>query len=448
MAASPSHRKTILTRVAIGFFAVAGLASILAYTADQTAKRSLQAKVSEAQSLGLGTDISFFGPNRPEVQNAFLFVKNYNRRIPAKDIRTSDPGSYTHIPPHTKQLANTPFDKAKTIFELEIATLPIQVWQDASNLPYWKSTNSQEFNLALDPVSSVTPWASFFADRAKLHARLGNWKNSEADFLTAARIANLVAQEKTPAEQLIKARINALILARLSELIIETNADPKSTDMFDHVLANLAPAEYLDALGGECAEWIIALDEAKNEKHSFLESIDWGTDQLHTPANFNRIKSDLLDHFMEIAKVYNEYKNRPDLIMRALSSVPDPSRPSWQGESDFLEMFAGDQLSTYTLITEDTVNFKLTKVGVAILKFQRANNRLPKTLEELTNVDITDPYTNRPLKYKVESNGFVVYSVGSDQSDNQGDFGEFVYDICFQTINRNAFPVRTYTDAF
>lgn len=62
---------------------------------------------------------------------------------------------------------------------------------------------------------------------------------------------------------------------------------------------------------------------------------------------------------------------------------------------------------------------------LAITRFKAVDNRFPNTLDELASAGYIqsvpmDPYSNKPLVYKVTDGNFKVYSVGEDFSDDGG----------------------------
>jgi hypothetical protein len=62
----------------------------------------------------------------------------------------------------------------------------------------------------------------------------------------------------------------------------------------------------------------------------------------------------------------------------------------------------------------------ITRAGLALLQYRRTHGALPPTLDALGLERLTDPYTQEPLHYRTEGEGFVVYSVGEDLRDNGG----------------------------
>jgi hypothetical protein len=70
----------------------------------------------------------------------------------------------------------------------------------------------------------------------------------------------------------------------------------------------------------------------------------------------------------------------------------------------------------YEMITQ----LRIAQAGLALLQFKQANNAFPATLEALKLPNINDPFSDGPLSYKTEGEGFLLYSVGPDQVNNGG----------------------------
>lgn len=62
----------------------------------------------------------------------------------------------------------------------------------------------------------------------------------------------------------------------------------------------------------------------------------------------------------------------------------------------------------------------VTRAGLALLRHHRDHRAFPKTLDELDLEGLIDPFTQEPLHYRAEPEGFVVYSVEEDLEDNGG----------------------------
>jgi hypothetical protein len=84
--------------------------------------------------------------------------------------------------------------------------------------------------------------------------------------------------------------------------------------------------------------------------------------------------------------------------------------------------------SAFTRFADAEAQWRLGVLALNIEQFRNQKARLPKELDELGTdaaghprfLQWDDPYNGRPLKYKVNDGGYVVYSVGEDLRDNGG----------------------------
>lgn len=69
---------------------------------------------------------------------------------------------------------------------------------------------------------------------------------------------------------------------------------------------------------------------------------------------------------------------------------------------------------------EMIAQLRIVQAGLALLQYKHTKNAFPATLEALKLQNINDPFSDGLLLYKTEGQGFVLYSVGPDQKDNNG----------------------------
>lgn len=62
----------------------------------------------------------------------------------------------------------------------------------------------------------------------------------------------------------------------------------------------------------------------------------------------------------------------------------------------------------------------MTRAGLGLLEYRAEHGALPPSLDDLKLEKLIDPYVGQPLRYRVEPDGFLVYSVGEDMQDNGG----------------------------
>jgi hypothetical protein len=65
-------------------------------------------------------------------------------------------------------------------------------------------------------------------------------------------------------------------------------------------------------------------------------------------------------------------------------------------------------------------NIRITLTGLALLQYRQANGGFPESLDALDGQNVEDPFSKKPLIYRREDGGFVLYSVGEDRKDNGG----------------------------
>jgi len=69
---------------------------------------------------------------------------------------------------------------------------------------------------------------------------------------------------------------------------------------------------------------------------------------------------------------------------------------------------------------EMIAELRMAQAGLALLQYKQTKNAFPATLEALKLQNINDPFSDGLLSYKTEGQGFVLYSIGPDQKDNDG----------------------------
>ncbi len=63
---------------------------------------------------------------------------------------------------------------------------------------------------------------------------------------------------------------------------------------------------------------------------------------------------------------------------------------------------------------------RITRVGLAVLKRKEEKGAYPETLSDLGKGEWIDPFSGKSLVYKTFPSGFVVYSLGENQVDDNG----------------------------
>jgi hypothetical protein len=116
------------------------------------------------------------------------------------------------------------------------------------------------------------------------------------------------------------------------------------------------------------------------------------------------------------------------VMRKRVQRLQGPYR-DWKEAGDFLQPSLGNVLAyDLTFISGMDKGFycgymatlRLTRAGLALLQYKQAHGVLPPTLDALGMEGLVDPFTEEPLRYRPEGDGFLVYSVGKDRKDNGG----------------------------
>lgn len=72
------------------------------------------------------------------------------------------------------------------------------------------------------------------------------------------------------------------------------------------------------------------------------------------------------------------------------------------------------------LYAELIAQMRITRAGLALLQEKKAQSVFPETIEKLKIENLYDPFSKKLLRYKPQGQGFILYSVGRDEKDNDG----------------------------
>lgn len=89
-----------------------------------------------------------------------------------------------------------------------------------------------------------------------------------------------------------------------------------------------------------------------------------------------------------------------------------------------LKMLFRPMLMTRFIVARARGNSGGVSIALAVIRYQRQHGKLPESLNELVPEFLPeiplDPIDHRPLRYQRRDDGFIVYSVGTNQIDNGG----------------------------
>ncbi|PKL51253.1 MAG: hypothetical protein CVV39_00305 [Planctomycetes bacterium HGW-Planctomycetes-1] len=151
----------------------------------------------------------------------------------------------------------------------------------------------------------------------------------------------------------------------------------------------------------------------------------WGTIKFFLAGPTQKEVKGQIDSYYE--QVQNAFIMTPwQLNQRKPNFFENLYRPRF--DSLFLLVYAGTYRKDYYDFYDTQAQLKALVATIAILRFQQDKGRLPNNFDELIRAGYlkelpADPYSDKPLVYDVEEEGFKIYSVGENFTDDSGKRG-------------------------
>lgn len=126
---------------------------------------------------------------------------------------------------------------------------------------------------------------------------------------------------------------------------------------------------------------------------------------------------------------------------RYAENVPEGRRRMGEIAGSFFSGALGDSLVIAVSSAEKQAYLRIVSLALELLEFRDVAGSFPRTLDELgaemTPVDKTDPFDGKPIRYSLQPNGFTVYSIAQDLTDDCGrplDKSTMKGDISFKFV--------------
>lgn len=127
----------------------------------------------------------------------------------------------------------------------------------------------------------------------------------------------------------------------------------------------------------------------------------------------------------EYRLLWQDLGKNPTDLMNMKASFEASKRREGKLEGDRVKagrLFLLDQyFFNYNTVANAEALKRVQKTAVRILLDQLETGHLPKTLPDYGELSI-DPFGSKPLQYRRDGTGFMLYSIGEDEVDNGGDF--------------------------
>ncbi len=290
------------------------------------------------------------------------------------------------------------------------------------NLPY-----DQGAMMLVPHVSGLLATHRILSANLQLETRQGHRKQAWQTVELSLRLANALRDEPLLISALVRIAQYQMAMASVRLVAEEFSPDDETSARLDRLVAaadDMTP--YFLAMDGErllYGEW------------AFLNLTSWSAKDLFVPMGedpgWQMRKLGLLRSYRPARQADHA------LYLRAMLAVAqEAQRPYWETggnpapDPDFPWYSATTTLILPALaqsriaMAKLQANARVTQTGLALLRHQSAHGAYPPTLAEIDPTLLAeaplDPFTGKPLVYRPEGDGFVLYSLGENLTDDGG----------------------------
>ncbi len=281
------------------------------------------------------------------------------------------------------------------------------------------------------PLENIRNLGAILMARADFEAGAGNAGRAWDLLVTQLRMADSLRGDPSSATQFTRLVLTGWAGRTIQSLCETMVPDQEHVRTIDDLLKRQDDLQPLiRAVDGErllVGEWFFSLPREELDKILWKEK-EQDRNKITPPGvlRFNHRVSFLVLAFKP--RLIADHATYLQMMRKRVQLLQEPYR-SWRETDRFMEV-SGRHFLAHKLIgisghdkwfyCRSLTSLRLTRAGLALLQYKQAHGAFPQTLDVLGLQGLTDPYTDKPLPYRPEGEGFVIYSVGDDLKDNGG----------------------------
>ncbi|MDD4869875.1 MAG: hypothetical protein PHR77_04885 [Kiritimatiellae bacterium] len=281
-------------------------------------------------------------------------------------------------------------------------------------------------SMLLPHVSELRSIARLLAVRAKIEAERGDYENAWKTIVIGYKTADALRNEPILISQLVRAVMFRIIDQVTHDLV---NVSPPS-DIQAEVIINILKAFTDDEMMNRTmdserilmGEWCF-----KQPRAELFPLLEWRSVPVVQKVSGSVIFCKPILQFMHAS--YLVTINNMTTFMKSPyweADVSDGNKivgkiPGW-------DIFSNMLLPAITAVKEKQATImaraRITQTGLGLLCHKLTHNKFPLTLSEcdpkFLPIQPVDPFSGKPLIYKQEGNGLILYSIGENMKDDGG----------------------------
>ena len=422
------HRrsKRILTGLGVIIVALALIYAVLLVRATTKLRRAYAALAADGRPLQAA---EILPPKVPDSDNAAVLYQSAVLLLkgqPAGDKSLYERLTNYRFRPRTKAeinelLRQEAVDKALSLIEQGTRRPACQFEPDRGNVLRFADAP------AMDMIRDL---AWIIRARTNFEAEAGHSAQAWDLVLTQLRFADSLRLDPASATQYTRLSLAARACRTIQSLCETAPPDQEHSQALEALLARQENVELLiRGVDGErllIGEWFFSLPRAELDKILWAEAGSHGNGPL--PPTL--VKAMYRLGFQVIAfkpRLVTDHAAYLDQMRKRVDLLRGPFRNRKEFDqfletsrwNALAEMLAGGSYGIY-VYRRQVADLRLTRAGLALLQYRRTRGVFPETLAALGLGELLDPFTDQPLHYRPQGEGFVVYSVSEDGKDNDG----------------------------
>lgn len=408
---------------------------------------TLAADLEALRGMGVATDHEDLArlTEVPEEENA---APNYRQAISVKGSMGGDHyGRYERVllGDLYPQLNAKDAEPPPSMAEARERLAPIlRLVEKAAQKPKcsWGREWQRGFDLGFPEYAELKAFAKLLCAEAAELAREGRIEEAFAEVGLAQRIGAHASMEPTLIGGLVGIAIDSIALAAWGRILDARRDDPRTIRLAQETVDGFLPLSDLRfALMGE----LVAGRRAAQTVRSIRQFDSTGSESPPIPSQVEqRLMSDPL--------VRKGFDGKCTAAYRRLFEAWPKDPMDFRGQKAALEALDRSILADRSMAgafnrivfpvfaqasaayARDEAQRRMAQAAVWALEQKAANGSLPERLEPV-GLNVIDPFSGEPLRYKTKEGGFLIYSVGANEKDDGGTprsaphFGDAVDDV-------------------
>jgi hypothetical protein len=282
------------------------------------------------------------------------------------------------------------------------------------------------FNMLMPNLSSLRNLTRIIGAKACFQAEAGRPDAAWDLVLIQLRFADAQRNEPILISQLVRfasIRTSCQTIQKICEVALP---NPEQYRSIESMLSDYEDRKPLilaldgeRLLGGEWAFNILRSESPRALTSSVGEELGLGEVLLRLYSAFKPLS--LADHaaYVRIMGRYTESAQQPYPLSKA--GTVDNKVEQMQSRLHIVTSIIIPALGrVIEIYCERTTQMRITRAGLAVLQERTARGAFPDSLEKLQLKNLDDPFSAEPLHLKLHGQGFILYSVGPDQKDDDG----------------------------